>query len=436
MKKTLPFLMVSIMMTIPAFGQSARDRIMKDISLAGFVYTPYPTAFPKLSAVPDGYEPFYISHYGRHGSRYILDEKNFTMVYETLLKADSVGGATRFGEEIAARMRTAAMKCKGRGGDLTPVGIAQHRGIAARMFESYPEIFKHNPRVAAISTTSPRALLSMNAFTNELLKMSSGMDIDIDTGEIYMPALNPYHMEKAYEARIDAYRYPAGPWSRDLDEFEARTIDNTRVLSSLFTKEYLSRGAVPEDFVRELFRNCVCLEGTDVGISLMDVFTADELYRWWRRFNIQFYYEKGPSGTGGGFLNEVCVTMLEGFLDDAGKRIAENSATGRPSVTLRFGHDGCIINMLNVMGVEGWSREVRSMDDVEKVFFVSDIPMAATLQWTFYRNVRTGDVIVRMTLNERELDFPIGSDCKPFVHWNDVREKYDKVINQIKSNPK
>ena len=48
-----------------ADGQPIPDRVMG-------VYLPYPEAVGPAPGTPEGYEPFYISHYGRHGSRYLL----------------------------------------------------------------------------------------------------------------------------------------------------------------------------------------------------------------------------------------------------------------------------------------------------------------------------------------------------------------------------
>ncbi len=66
-----------------AFAQDARQLIEENpLRAAGALhaYEPLDTLF---SAAPKGYEPFYISHFGRHGSRYHSSEKKFSVI-ETL----------------------------------------------------------------------------------------------------------------------------------------------------------------------------------------------------------------------------------------------------------------------------------------------------------------------------------------------------------------
>jgi hypothetical protein len=55
-----------------ASAQSALSIIRDNPSFAASNYSIYPdTALPRLTPAPEGKVPFYISHYGRHGSRYV-----------------------------------------------------------------------------------------------------------------------------------------------------------------------------------------------------------------------------------------------------------------------------------------------------------------------------------------------------------------------------
>ena len=56
--------------TCVAFAQTSKKEIFKDINRTGSNYFAYPgPTAKKLTKAPAGYAPFYISHYGRHGSR-------------------------------------------------------------------------------------------------------------------------------------------------------------------------------------------------------------------------------------------------------------------------------------------------------------------------------------------------------------------------------
>lgn len=58
---------------IGADAQTAKEEIFENPEKAGGVYYAYPDkGIPAATKIPDGYEPFYISYYGRHGSRYLI----------------------------------------------------------------------------------------------------------------------------------------------------------------------------------------------------------------------------------------------------------------------------------------------------------------------------------------------------------------------------
>ena len=63
-----------------ALGASAltdrqvRDEIAATPEKGGGIYYAYPYSTDSLNKVPAGYEPFYISHYGRHGSRWVINK--------------------------------------------------------------------------------------------------------------------------------------------------------------------------------------------------------------------------------------------------------------------------------------------------------------------------------------------------------------------------
>ena len=62
--------------TIIAFAQTSKKEIFGDIYRTGSNYFAYPGPKAKaLTKTPEGYVPFYISHYGRHGSRYMSNNE-------------------------------------------------------------------------------------------------------------------------------------------------------------------------------------------------------------------------------------------------------------------------------------------------------------------------------------------------------------------------
>ena len=130
--------------TLLAFGataQSVRERVLADPQLALGVYRLYPTEFKAQTPVPKGFKPFYISHYGRHGSRYILRDEKFDHPLRVFADAEYFGKLTPHGKEVYARLKEACKHSYGRPGELTLKGQEQHRQIAARMYKNYKSVF-------------------------------------------------------------------------------------------------------------------------------------------------------------------------------------------------------------------------------------------------------------------------------------------------------
>ena len=57
--------------SLTAVAQTAREEIKANKYLAGSNYLDYDRQLPtkQLTPAPKGYKPFYLSHYGRHGSK-------------------------------------------------------------------------------------------------------------------------------------------------------------------------------------------------------------------------------------------------------------------------------------------------------------------------------------------------------------------------------
>ena len=108
----------------------------KSFSEMGGVYYAYPvTENVEPITVPDGYQPFYISHYGRHGSRWLPADSRYEWV---LRQFDDDSNLTAAGKRLKKQLGKVWKNARGNGGQLTPLGHQQHRDIAKRMVESLP----------------------------------------------------------------------------------------------------------------------------------------------------------------------------------------------------------------------------------------------------------------------------------------------------------
>ena len=111
-------------------------------------------------------------------------------------KAHQAGVLTALGEDVRKRMALVWEDAEGHGGDLTPLGVRQHRGIAERMFQNYPEVFKGSPALSARSTVVLRCVLSMDAFCERLKELNPALQIRREACARYMKYMN-YHTPEA-----------------------------------------------------------------------------------------------------------------------------------------------------------------------------------------------------------------------------------------------
>ena len=124
-----------------AKAQQVLEEIRNNKQLAGSNYLAYPGPKKSLTAAPKGYKPFYISHYGRHGSRFLINPSDYSRPLQTLQHADSLGKLTPLGKDVMRRVKMMSDEAYMRLGELTPLGAEQHRQIATRMYERFPEVF-------------------------------------------------------------------------------------------------------------------------------------------------------------------------------------------------------------------------------------------------------------------------------------------------------
>lgn len=429
MKKFLILMLAAVAIVADVAAQKTKNEIFADMELSKGVYRFYPTQFKPQTPAPKGFKPFYISHYGRHGSRYIEKQSEMSVISEAMHRAAKEGALTAYGKDLYERWCEVEQICKGQAGMLTPIGVEQLRQIANRMYHTYPEIFKHRHNITSVATYVPRVLLSMNSFTNEMIRLNPKLRFSIAAGLPHQRYLNPYcydhdlHLGK----RVDIYRWPHADWVKGWREYLYRTVNPMTTLRKIFTEEFATALPDKDTWVMSLHRNASSLQGTPAShISLDDAFTEEERYLWWRVINLRYYIERGNSGIGGGFLSDINDKLLAKIIDDADIAIYE----GEPTATLRFGHDAIIIGLLNGIGVKGWSERFTSFDEVEERFRDFDVPMASTLMFVFYRN-RKGDVLVKALLNEEEILLPVASDMAPYYRWEDVRQNW---VNHLQNS--
>ena len=112
-------LLLSISTILPLSAQSLREDIAKDKQCSAGYYKLYSYDGTPETPAPAGYEPFYVSHYGRHGSRYMIDEEKYTELVDHLAPADSLGILSQKGKSVLSRLLAIAADGRYRAGELS-----------------------------------------------------------------------------------------------------------------------------------------------------------------------------------------------------------------------------------------------------------------------------------------------------------------------------
>ena len=123
-----------------AGAQTSREELLSHMELTAGNYANYPVPTGHPTPAPAGYEPFYISHYGRHGARYMTSDKTYRRLRQQLDTARTLDLLTDYGKDIRRRIKIAAADAECRAGELTTLGARQHKAIARRMYDNYPTL--------------------------------------------------------------------------------------------------------------------------------------------------------------------------------------------------------------------------------------------------------------------------------------------------------
>jgi len=407
-------------MACPVSAQTSKAELLAHLELATGNYCNYPLPSGHVTPAPEGYEPFYVSHYGRHGARYMTDDDPYKYIIGKLDTAQTRGWLTDKGQEVLLRLRRAAADAWNRDGDLTRLGALQHQGIAHRLATNYPALLMQPVDVRANSSTVRRCILSMANFCQELKSMNPQLNITMDASKHDMYYLTPNDSIDIPQKGID------DPLYEKLDQFRHEKLNGRYQMALLFKDP-----AVVGDFVDgsqladglwNIASDMHCLP--ELELSFNDLFTVDELIDGFRVYNANWCLWEGLMP--GSRPNYYAIyPLLQNFLDEADQLIA----SGRRQVRLRFGHDSVVLPFAFILGVKEAIHGTDDMENLHNTFAIFRlIPMAGNVQLIFFRKQGSDDILVKFLMNENETSIPIATDCYPFYHWKDVSAHYRSIL--------
>lgn len=437
-RRVFLLLFVAVVNSAILYAQrSSSDEIRANVLLSASNYAAYPdSSLPALTPAPKGYIPFYINHYGRHGSRWLIRETHYGIPVEQLEIAQRNGKLTEKGKKVLADLKQLKKMSQDRLGELTDVGADQHKRIAARMFRNFPEIFGGDTPIDAKSTIVIRCILSMENELQQLIALNPKLKIKHDASMADMYYMN-YN-----DTSVNSIRKSA---SATLQEFQSKNIHPQRLTRELISDTLFINDSIDAaSLMNKLFDVAGNMQShypieseytPNTNISFINLFNQKEIYELWQNSNAFWYVYYGPSPLTMGRMPYIEKNLLQNMIQSADIAItdANKNSNGRPSpsATLRFGHESCLMPLACLMELNDAGVQEKNLDNLANVWRNYDIyPMACNIQMIFYKKRGTDDILVKVLLNEKEARLPIESDMKPYYHWKEVKAYYENKLNQ------
>ena len=406
---------------LAAFSVQAVEPTQEVRKYANYYYAyPYPEKqLPKLTPAPKGYEPFHLEHYGRHGSRWHIGEWVYRQPIDLLRPAERNGKLTERGKQLMAQLRLTEKQSRKKSGELTSLGARQHRGIARRITQNFPEIFKGDARVDAKSTEVIRCILSMDNELQELAAYNPKLRITSDASASTMYYLNyedttANRLAYSPEAKAEAKRVKKA-FPKDLSFVDLIISDPQFAADSIDVKELESA----------LMRIATNSQSLDEPTPVWDLISETGLINHAHRGDIDWFLRYGETDLTNGSGPMRARYLLRNFIESADTSILRPD----PSANMRFGHDVVVVPITTLMDLNGYGRKVNDLTELDSFWHLYDItPMAANVQIVFYRpkgkKYTADDVLVKVLLNEKEVTLPAKAVSGPYYRWTDLRKVY------------
>ena len=408
----IPLVLAALLSFVPASVKAqvydVLDKVASDRNKSAGVEGPYRFDAAPLTAAPKGYTPFYISHYGRHGSRYAWSTSTYTLVKKVLDAAAEAGSLTPRGEQLRKDFTEFYEVPLMNTGDLTDLGRIQHAEIAKVMCEDFPEIFKDGGNFLARSSTSQRAIVSMNAFTVSLQKQVPKANIVMNSLHTNLlvtnPTAAPKEIAEFYEGEIIV--------PESTTDFRNRMTDYDAIFSTLFTdRSFLEELGGRFEFVYQLYTLWCGYRYYCDGDWLEGIFTDDQLLAEWESENYLQYI--------GHTRNRYrMIPIVRDIITCADEAIATGNYQGH----FRFGHDTVFNALCPLLNVNGEGFQPDKAEDVKYWFQNYNTSKAANLQFVFYRSKKNPDILFKLLRNGSEVTLPqIQPVIGPYYKWDDFK---------------
>ena len=372
--------------------------------------TPYPRDI-NPAVTPDSLEAVFVNHVGRHGSRFPASSTHCFKLAKALDLADSLGTITPLGRKLRALNSQIIEMSDGQWGALDSLGMAEQRAIATRMFHNFPSVFAGDATVSAISSYSPRSMMSMFSFVHQLDRMNNKLEFVTSTGRQNSALMRPFDVDADYKEFMSQ-----GLWRPPYDEYFSKNCPITAI-SRVLGRDYpYGDTSVAQDLAITEYYVLAGLSAMEVHISLSDYFTNPEINALWSCFNLRQYLQRTAT-----VVSSVPADIASRLLLNIISTTDEAVASGTPGACLRFGHAETLMPLLSLMCFPDCYYLTNYFDTVAqhwKDFYV--VPMAANLQIILFKAKKSGNYYVRFDLNEQPVKVLDGRPL--YLPWKVARE--------------
>ncbi len=407
MKKLLTILLLLVCCLAGAQQYDVLDQVRADWRKAAGMEGPHRFDGQALTKAPKGYKPFYISHYGRHGSRYAWDSKTYSLLHTILETAHAEGALTMLGENFHDSFEAFYQLPLINTGDLVPLGWEQHKKIASWVYDSFPEVFKKARHIDAIVSTSARSIVSMSSFCLSLKEKNPKLDFYQSSTHAGLTVVTPTNAPAALKRTFQGDDFSH---VESVSHFNQRFIDYDGILGRFFKDpSYPSKFEGGRTaFVTQLYALLGGYHNYEERPLFDQLITSDQLLNLWEASNYFSFHEDLTAR----YQN---IPLLEDIIEKA--EIAFRNPG--QAADLRFGHDYVFEAFMCLINANGCGTVPEKAADVKYWFQNYNIPMAATVLFVFYRN-RQGDILFKVVQNETEVTLPqLTPVTGPYYRWSD-----------------
>jgi len=367
---------------------------------------------------PKGYQAFYISHYGRHGSRADQGWRYYPYLIETLSQAQANNALTPAGDSLLSLTRQINTLYGDMPRRLLPLGQKQHAELAQRMIARYPSVFAvDSPRVRAISSMVPRCLMSMSAFTNALTAAQPNIRYTMDCGERFQEYIN-------CRGKLNLTEDDTPPLIDSLTRTMPRGYDES--LTKLFNNPTYLPESQRARFIYAVYATLIYAADFEVEIAPW-MFLSEQTVAYYDACTTYHFYID--------FCNSPYGSLRRPYAQLGLNDIISKADEGGVVADLRFGHDDPLLTLVSLMELEGVGSAL-PYDSVLIAWPGAELlPMAANVQLVFYRpenhqssiiNHQSQDaILVKVLYNEQECHI-LGLEAvnEYYYKWSEVRTKW------------